>query len=134
MFVPGQGYNTHLNPHAPVFKPTTKEHSRVETQIERLTQKERNQPPDGKDTTQDRSEGEEAKLQEEDMQEQEIIQSQDSDSEVQEPEHQEYEDDAVSSEDDHEHQTARRSTRTHQPKCIFTYDALGKPSNTPLRK
>lgn len=56
------------------------------------------------------------------------------DYEVQERERQVYEDDAVSSEDNHESERARHSTRTHHTRCISTYDDLGKASTTLLRK
>lgn len=64
-----------------------------------------------------------------------MIQSQDSNDEViPEAEHQVSEEDEVSSGDDHEPERARRSTRTCQPRCILTYNELGKPSVTHLRK
>lgn len=130
VWMPGHSQNTHLNPQAPVFKPTMRRLSRVGVQTERLIQDERSQPQDGGGTTPDRDQVEETTQQEQDM-----IQSQDScTEEILEPEHRVCEEDALSSGDDHEPERARRSTRIRQPRCILTYNELGKPSVVHLRK
>lgn len=130
VWMPGHSQNTHLNPQAPVYKPTMKRLSRVEVQPGKLIQDERSQPQDGGCATSDGDQVEETKHQEQDM-----IQSEDSNDEViPEAEHQASEGDEVSSGDDHEPERARCSTRTRQPRCILTYNELGKPSVTHLRK
>jgi len=129
MWVPRRSQNTHLDPQAPVFKPTKGRHSGIGHQAEKLIHEERSQPQDGNSITRDYCQTEELQHVE-DIQEQELS----SDSEVPEPELQVCQDDAVSSEDDHDVERARRSTRTRHPRCILTYDELGKPTITSLRK
>lgn len=74
MWVPRWSENTHLNPHAPVFKPTEGRYSRRGDQAEKLIHYERSQPQDGHNIT--REYGQTEELQHvEDMQEQEMSRS-----------------------------------------------------------
>lgn len=130
--LPRQAPNARLNPNAPVFR--SKVNSPVvDSQTENLLYEEQSQSLDEGDSTELSGQVDERRK-EEDTQAQDTDRNQDTDSEGEAAGPVMPEDTETSSEDEHEAEQVRRSTRTRQPKCILTYDTLGKPSFTSLKK
>ncbi|KAK7902008.1 hypothetical protein WMY93_018777 [Mugilogobius chulae] len=129
LYVP-QVPTAHLNPNAPVFR--SKVSHPVETQTENLLEEQAQSLDEGAST--ELSGQVDERLENEEMLAQDAGQNLDTDSDDQTAEPAVPEDTETSSEDEHGLEQERRSTRTRQPRCIFTYDTLGKPTVTVLKK